>query len=70
MSAVLGWMHRFRVLVSPEAYAREVEREIRFHLELETMQRRGVGLDQVAAEVEARRHFGNVSRTRLAPRGP
>ena len=57
-------MHRFRVLLNPEAYAREVEREIRFHLELDAMQRRGIGLDEVAAEVTARRHFGNVTHTR------
>jgi hypothetical protein len=57
-------MHRFRVLMNPEAYAREVEREIRFHLELESMQQQGVGLDQVAAEVAARRQFGNVTYAR------
>ena len=64
MSAIRGWTHRFRVLLDPESYAREVEREIRFHLELDSMHRRGVELDQVAAELSARRQFGNVTYTR------
>lgn len=64
MSRARGFLHRLRVLVNPAGYAREVEREIRFHLELEAMHRRGEGLDQVAAELAARRHFGNVTHVR------
>ncbi|MEO5567441.1 MAG: ADOP family duplicated permease [Gemmatimonadaceae bacterium] len=64
MSAIRGFLHRLRVLVNPDAYAREVEREIRFHIDLETMQRRGVGLGEVSAEVAARKQFGNVTRVR------
>ena len=64
MSAIRGWLHRLRVLADPEGYAREVEREIRFHLDLEAMQRRGAGLEVVAAELAARKQFGNVTYTR------
>ena len=64
MSAIRGWMHRLRVLANPEAYAREVEREIRFHLELEAIQLRGTGLETIAAELSARKRFGNVTYTR------
>jgi putative ABC transport system permease protein len=64
VSAIRGLLHRVRVLMNPDAYAREVEREIRLHLDLEAMQRRGAGLDEINAYVAARRQFGNVTGTR------
>src|SRR4051812_12173584 len=59
-----GLVHRLRVLVAPAAYAREVEAEMRFHLELEAMQARAGGVGEDDAEWEARRRFGNVTSAR------
>jgi predicted permease len=59
-----GWLHRLRVLVAPEAYAREVEAEIRFHLELEAMHARGESASEIEALWAARRKFGNVTHVR------
>jgi predicted permease len=64
MSAIHGVLHRLRVLVDPEGYAREVEREIRFHLDREAMHRRDAGLTDDAAALAARRRFGNVTYVR------
>lgn len=64
MSAIHGLLHRLRVLVDPEGYAREVEREIRFHLDREAMHKRSVGLEEQEAEDAARRQFGNVTYVR------
>jgi predicted permease len=50
--------------VNPEAYAREVEDEMRFHLELEAMQQRAEGNAPDEAAWAARRRFGNVTRAR------
>lgn len=64
MSAIRGLLHRVRVLVDPDGYAREVEREIRFHLDREAMQSRSSGMDPIEAEYAARRHFGNATNVR------
>ena len=64
MSRIRGIAHRFRVLVDPDGYAREVEREIRFHLDREAMHKSGTGLDDQEAEAAARRQFGNVTYVR------
>lgn len=64
MSAIRGLLHRVRVLVDPEGYAREVEREIRFHLDREAMQNQGLGLGERDAQDAARRQFGNVTYVR------
>lgn len=61
MSAIRGLLHRVRVLFDPEGYGREVEREIRFHLDREAMHKSGTGLDAREAEAAARRQFGNVT---------
>ena len=50
--------HRLRVLALGERYARDQEREIRFHLELDAMTANGAAPD---AELEALRRFGNVT---------
>jgi predicted permease len=64
MSAIRGLVHRVRVLVDPDGYAREVEREIRFHLDREAMQARSGGAEPVEADYAARRRFGNVTNVR------
>jgi putative ABC transport system permease protein len=64
MSRIRGISHRFRVLVDPDGYAREVEREIRFHLDHEAMHKRGLGLPEPDAEYAARCQFGNVTYVR------
>src|SRR5262245_51202244 len=64
MSRIRGLAHRLRVLVDPGGYAREVEREIRFHLDREIMHKRGAGLEERQAEDAARRQFGNVTYVR------
>jgi predicted permease len=53
--------HHLAVLLRPRKYAREMEAEREFHLELETMQQRYIGTEARAAELAARRHFGNVT---------
>ena len=60
MSALQGLRHRLRVLLAPRSYAREVDEEMRVHLELEAMQlrARGAGDDSAWA---ARRRFGNTT---------
>ena len=69
MRIVNGLVHRLRVILSPESYARDVEREIRFHLELDSMHRRNAGMSQSNADSAARRQFGNVTYTREEVRG-
>jgi putative ABC transport system permease protein len=61
MSRWHAWHHHLRILLRGEVYAREVEREIAFHLELESMHRRHAGSAAVEAELAARRAFGNVT---------
>jgi predicted permease len=64
VSVIRGLVHRFRVLVDPDGYAREVEREIRFHLDREAMHKRDLGLEADEASAAARRQFGNVTYVR------
>jgi putative ABC transport system permease protein len=59
-----GLLHRMRVLMAPASYAREVESEIRFHLEIEAMQARGDNASEIEAMWTARRRFGNVTGVR------
>ena len=61
MSVVDGLLHRLRVLFRGETYAREQEREVRFHLELESLAQTQAGRAQRDAEIKARHAFGNVS---------
>jgi predicted permease len=61
MSALDGLVHRFRVLLHGEAYAREQQREVAFHLELETLERSHKGATILDAELAARQSFGNVA---------
>ena len=61
MSLLDGVRHRLYVLWRGEAYAGEVERETRFHLELEKLSLSRDGLAHRDLELAARRTFGNVS---------
>ena len=62
--SIRGLLHRCRVLFSPDAYAREVEDEMRAHLELEAMQRQAAGASPDDARWAARRQFGNITAAR------
>jgi predicted permease len=64
MSRIHGFLHRLRVLVDPDGYAAEVEREIRFHLDRQAAINKGVSLDDVEAAALAQRQFGNVTYVR------
>ncbi len=59
MSRMHGFWHRVYVALSGERYTREIERELRFHLELERMAQGADG--SVEAELAARRALGNVT---------
>ena len=59
-----GLVHRLRVWIAPASYAREVDAEIRFHLELDAMHARGDGLTDDDAAWTARKQFGNVTHVR------
>jgi len=58
MSLLDGLRHRLYVLWRGERYAREVEREMRFHLELEARARTD---RELGAELDSRRTFGNTT---------
>ncbi|HEX6966795.1 MAG TPA: ABC transporter permease [Gemmatimonadaceae bacterium] len=60
MSHLDGLRHRLAVLLHPRRYAREMEAEQRFHLELEAMQQRQAGVEADDAELTARRTYGSV----------
>jgi predicted permease len=61
VSVIDGLRHRLHVLLRREAYVRDVERELRFHVELETLARLPNDNNQTAAELAARRRFGNAT---------
>src|ERR1700761_5196212 len=62
MSRLHGLLHRLRVLVRGERYAREQAREVEFHLELDTMANvASSNRESVDAAIVARRNFGNVT---------
>jgi hypothetical protein len=57
-------IHRVRALVRGEAMDRELDAELRAHLELETEKYRRQGLDPAEARTRALRAFGGVERVR------
>src|SRR5690348_17394032 len=61
MSLLDGVRHRAYVLWRGEAYAREMEREFRFHLDLERLSLSSDGAASHTLELAARRAFGNVT---------
>lgn len=64
MSLFDGLRHRFYVLRRGEAYAAEVEREIRFHIELDALGQSAAGRAHRDAELAARRSLGNSTYVR------
>src|SRR5262249_5865144 len=61
MSALDGLRHRLHVLLRGERCARDVERELRFHAELDVLAKSSEGLSRVEAELIARRTLGNAT---------
>jgi len=59
MSLIDGLRYRVRALFGAGRHARETERELRFHLDLEAAQRRHEGVAPDDAEFAARRQLGN-----------
>ncbi len=55
---------RLRALVGRRAADRELDAELRFHLEMETEHNVRAGMDAAAARVKALREFGGVARVR------
>lgn len=61
MSLLDGLRHRLHVLLHGEQYAYDIERELRFHVELETLARAKDAHSTIEAETAARRAVGNVA---------
>src|SRR5690242_17643129 len=64
MSFFDGLRHRVHVLLHGARYESDVERELRFHMELEAASQRKDGLEPHDAAAAARRRLGNVSSVR------
>jgi predicted permease len=62
MSKTRGWGSRLRALVMRDREEREMEEEIRFHLEMEERKLTGEGMSPGQARTEARRRFGGEDR--------
>lgn len=69
MSRLDGLRHRLHVVLKGEDYAREIERELEFHLELEALSRSRDGTTQLQREIAARRLLGNATYYREEVRG-
>src|SRR5262249_40916770 len=52
---------RLRAVFAPGRVAREVDEEIRFHIEMRIAENRAAGMTPEDAERDARRRFGNVT---------
>jgi predicted permease len=61
MSRFDAWRYRLTALFRRHRFDRELDEEIRFHLELEAMQRAAAGTGPKEASYAARRRFGNVT---------
>ncbi|HMC55401.1 MAG TPA: ADOP family duplicated permease [Gemmatimonadaceae bacterium] len=59
MAALGGLLHRLRVLLRGEEYAREVDEEMRFHMSLDADHHARAGRAPDEARIDARRRFGN-----------
>ena len=57
-------MFRLRTLFDRRAVEREIDDELRFHLEMEASARQRAGLDAAAAKRQAARLFGGVENTK------
>ncbi|MGD2121869.1 MAG: ABC transporter permease [Gemmatimonadota bacterium] len=62
MSKIMGWGDRLRALFAREKVEREMEEELRFHLEMETRKNVAAGMDPLEARRQARIAFGGVDR--------
>jgi predicted permease len=58
------FLHRFRSLFRKGRLEREMERELRFHLEMEAEKNIGRGMSEEEAQLAARRSFGGVEQTK------
>ncbi len=56
------WRRRISMLVHRGRFQRELDEEIRLHVELRRQQQREAGLSEEAAKFAAQRRFGNVTR--------
>ncbi len=61
MSVLDGIRHRLYVLWRRESYVRDLDRELRFHLDLERLSCSRDGAEARSLELAARRAFGNVT---------
>jgi len=61
MSLIDGLRHRLRAFLRRDAYERELDDEIRFHLETEAMHEAHAGHSASESQVTAQRRFGRVS---------
>jgi predicted permease len=61
MSFIDGLRHRMHVLFRRDTYMRDVERELLFHVELQTLSRTATLETEHDAEIEARRLVGNLT---------
>jgi predicted permease len=61
MSLIDGALHRLRALLRRADYERDLEEEMRFHLDTEAMHEERAGSPQPSAQVTARLRFGNVT---------
>ena len=57
-------LRRLRYLLQRDRYARELDDELRFHLEMKRQELEASGLDPAAAALAARRALGNLPLTR------
>ncbi len=55
----MSWTNRILNLLRPDRHARDLDRELAFHLDERADELRGAGLSEADAASEARRRFGN-----------
>jgi putative ABC transport system permease protein len=62
------FLHRFRSLFRKGRLEREMEKELRFHLEMEAEKNIGRGMNEEEARLAAQRSFGGIDQTKEAYR--
>jgi putative ABC transport system permease protein len=68
MSLIDGLRHRLRALLRRDAYEREMDDEIRFHLEIDAMHEQHAGPPGTDARIAAQRRFGRTTAIKEATR--
>jgi hypothetical protein len=63
------FLHRFRSLFRKGGLEREMERELRFHLEMEAEKNIRRGMNEEEARLAAQRSFGGIEQTKEAYSG-